>query len=249
MSHFCNCIGIYRCWSVTLIEDVSPFLERKSLMSQMNADRRRFVQGLAIGAAGLYVPGAFAEELVKTPSGTEGPFYPSKLPLDTDNDLLVINDSITPAVGQITHLSGRVLDLKGRPIPNAAVEIWQVDHHGVYLHPGSSNKEKADKNFQGFGRFVTNRKGEYYFRTVKPVAYPGRTPHIHVAVNIKGKRQLTTQMYIKGEPQNKRDRLLNRIKNPKQRAAVIREFKPIKGSKLKEVAANFDMVLGYTPEA
>ena len=90
-------------------------------------------------------PGAFAEQLVLTPKQTEGPFYPVKLPLDTDNDLLIVNDSLTAAVGEITHLSGRVLDSRGDPIRNVLVEIWQVDNNGVYLHSGTSNPAGRDK--------------------------------------------------------------------------------------------------------
>src|SRR5881275_270239 len=96
--------------------------------------RRVFLGGIAAGSAALFVPGAFAEELLRTPAQTEGPFYPDKLPLDTDNDLIVVNDNLTPAVGEITHLSGRILDSRGDPIRNALVEIWQTDHNGVYLH-------------------------------------------------------------------------------------------------------------------
>ena len=73
----------------------------------------------------------------------EGPFYPDKLPLDTDNDLLIINDGITPAVGEITHLTGRILDAKGNPVRNALVEIWQCDSNGAYLHTGSDNRRQA----------------------------------------------------------------------------------------------------------
>ena len=119
------------------------------------ADRRRLVQALAMSAAWWSVPGAYAEQLVRTPAQTEGPFYPNHLPLDTDNDLIRINDLTTPAVGVVTWLSGRVLDVKGQPIRNALVEIWQVDNAGAYLHTGSVNREKRDANFQGFGRFVT----------------------------------------------------------------------------------------------
>src|SRR4051812_13297618 len=90
--------------------------------------------GLALGAAAFLVPGAFAEELSRTPPLTEGPFYPDKLPLDTDNDLIIVNSSLTPAVGEITHLTGRVLGVSGEPIRDAVVEIWQVDNKGVYLH-------------------------------------------------------------------------------------------------------------------
>src|SRR5687768_16830859 len=107
-------------------------------------------------------PGSFAEQLVLTPKQTEGPFYPVKLPLDTDNDLIIVNDGLTSAVGEITHLSGRVLDSKGDPIRNVLVEIWQVDNAGAYLHEKSSNGEKRDKNFQGFGRCTRGSPGESY---------------------------------------------------------------------------------------
>jgi protocatechuate 3,4-dioxygenase beta subunit len=210
--------------------------------------RRRFLQGFTATAAGLWVPGAFAEALMETPRQTEGPFYPVDLPLDTDNDLVLINDSLNPSVGQITHLSGRVLDTAGQPIRNALVEIWQVDHHGVYLHKGSSGAENRDKHFQGFGRFLTGSSGEYYFRTIRPVAYPGRTPHIHVAVKMKGQPKWTTQCYIKGEPKNETDGLLNRVKDKKQRDSLIVDFAPIKESKANELAARFDLVMGFTPQ-
>lgn len=210
--------------------------------------RRRFCQGLVLGAAAYTVPGAFAQELVRTPSQTDGPFYPDKMPLDTDNDLLVINDGITPAVGTITHFSGRILDAKGNPLRNAVVEIWQVDNHGAYLHPGSDNRDKQDKNFQGFGRFLTGTKGEYYFRTIKPVPYPGRTPHIHVKVKVKGRPNFSTQCYIKGHPGNAKDGILNRISDVKARNSLIVDFTPIKESRIGEVAAHFDVVLGFTPE-
>lgn len=211
--------------------------------------RRSFLGGLALGAVAFHTPGAFAEELVRTPRQTEGPFYPDKLPLDTDNDLLIINDRITPAVGEITHLSGKILDARGEPVRNAVVEIWQVDRNGAYLHTGSANRDKRDPNFQGFGRFLTGSAGEYYFRTIKPVPYPGRTPHIHFAVRLKGRERFTTQCYVKGEPGNERDFVLNGIRNPKARDSVIVAFVPIKGSRIGELAARFDIVLGFTPES
>ena len=213
------------------------------------SSRRRFPGNFALGAAGLWVPGAFAEALTLTPKQTEGPFYPVDLPLDTDNDLILLNDSLTPALGSVTHLSGRVTDAKGEPIRNALVEIWQVDHHGVYLHKGSNDAAKRDANFQGFGRFMTGSSGEYYFRTIKPVPYPGRTPHIHVAVKMKGREKWTTQCYIKGEPQNDTDGVLRAIKDEKQRASVIVDFAPLPGVTTGELAARFDIIMGYTPAA
>jgi len=207
--------------------------------------RRRLLGAVA---AGLAAPGAFAEQLSLTPRQTEGPFYPNRLPLDTDNDLIILNDNLTPAIGEVTHLSGRLLDAKGDPIRHATVEIWQVDGNGVYLHEGSSDGEKRDANFQGFGRFLTDANGGYYFRTLKPVAYPGRAPHIHFAVKMKGREKWTTQCYVKGEPRNERDGVLRNIQDPKARESVIIEFAPIEDSKAGELAARFDIVMGFTPE-
>jgi protocatechuate 3,4-dioxygenase beta subunit len=210
--------------------------------------RRLFLASAAAAVPFWTVRGAFAEELTRTPAQTEGPFYPNKLPLDTDNDLLVINESITPAVGQVTHLTGKVLDLKGNPLRNALVEIWQCDGNGVYLHTADSGQKSAqqDKNFQGFGRFLTGSSGEYYFRTIKPVPYPGRTPHIHVKVKKGGKELLCTQCYIKGHPGNEKDGIWRGIRDSKARDAVTIDFAPVKGSKIGELAAKFDVVLGLT---
>jgi len=210
--------------------------------------RRGFLEGLSVGALALGAPGAFAEELVRTPKQTEGPFYPDKLPLDTDNDLLIVNDSITKAVGKITHLSGRILDARGNPVNNALVEIWQVDNKGVYLHSKDSSRKQRDKNFQGFGRFLTSSKGEYYFRTIKPAPYGPRTPHIHFKIKKGGKELLTTQCYVKGEPMNKKDFVFRSIKDVKAQGAVLVDFVPIKDSRIGELAAKFDIILGRTPK-
>jgi protocatechuate 3,4-dioxygenase beta subunit len=207
-----------------------------------------FLAALPLGAAAFTVRGAFAEELTRTPKQTEGPFYPDKLPLDTDNDLLIINDNITPAVGEITHLSGRILDAHGSPLRNMAVEIWQCDNGGAYLHTKTGNRDKRDTNFQGFGRFMTGSSGEYYFRTIKPVPYPGRTPHIHFKIKKGGKEVLTTQCYIKDYPGNKRDGIYRALEEGKVRDSVTVDFTPIKESKIGELAAKFDVVLGVTPE-
>ena len=145
--------------------------------------RRKFLSRFCVGTSALWtIPGAFAEALSLTQRQTEGPLYPDNLPLDTDNDLLVINETTTPAVGEVTHLSGRILDKSGTPVRNALVEIWQVDSRGVYIHSQTAKRGNRDKNFQGFGRFLTGNSGEYYFRTVKPPPYGGRARHIHFAV-------------------------------------------------------------------
>ncbi len=213
----------------------------------MSSSRRTFLQSAGFLAAACHVRGLFAEELARTPSLTEGPFYPDHLPLDTDNDLLILNDSLTPAVGELTHLSGRVLGPDGEPVRNAFVEIWQVDGNGVYLHSGDSRKAMQDKNFQGYGRFVTDSTGRYYFRTIKPVPYPGRTPHIHFGISQYGKRILTTQLLIKGHPQNENDGVFRGLRDEQARERLLVDFKPLPDSRVGELAANFDIVLGQTP--
>src|SRR3954447_7432098 len=220
---------------------MNHFLSRRS--------RREFLSTLTFGAAAFATPGLFAEELIKTPAQTEGPFYPDKFPLDTDNDLIIINDSTTPAVGEVTYLSGRILDARGNPLRNALVEIWQVDNNGSYIHSKDRYHDKRDGNFQGYGRFLTGSSGEYHFRTIKPVLYPGRTPHIHFKVGKGEKELLTTQCYVKGDPHNEKDGIYRGIRDPKAREALTVDFAPLEGSRIGELTARFDIVLGFTPEA
>ena len=163
--------------------------------------------------------------------------------------MLIVNNTITQAVGEVTHLSGRILDAKGNPVRNALVEIWQCDSNGSYLHTKSGNRDKYNANFQGYGRFLTSSTGEYYFRTIKPVPYPGRTPHIHYKVLKSGKELLTTQCYIKGHAGNERDGVLRGMKDAKGRDSLMVDFAPLKDSKIGELTAKFDLVLGQTPEA
>ena len=212
----------------------------------IHVPRRQFLQRAAFTAALFTTPGLFAD-LLQTPKQTEGPFYPDHLPLDTDNDLLAINENLTPAVGEVTYVSGRILDAKGDPLRNAVVEIWQCDNNGAYLHSKTGNKEKADKNFQGFGRFVTGSTGEYLFRTIKPVPYPGRSPHIHYKIKRGGKELLVTQLYVQGHPGNEKDFIWKGLKEGEVRNSVTVDFAPLQGTKAGELAAKFDLVVGVTP--
>ena len=160
-----------------------PQIENRMYIHTLRQPTRRgFLTALGLSTAGLMVPGAFAEELTRTASVEEGPYYPYQLPLDTDNDLLIVNDSLTPAVGEVTHLSGRLLDASGSPIRNALIEIWQVDSTGTYL--------RNDKDF-----------------------------------------------------------LYRDIREPKARDSVTVDFLPVKGSRVGELAARFDIVMGFTPAA
>ena len=149
-----------------MTQPIRPFPRRDSRLER-GLPRRVFLEQAlragAVGAAALWTPGVLAQELTATPSSRslEGPFYPDVMPLDTDNDLLIVNDSITPAVGEVTHLTGTVTTRAGTPVRNAFVEIWQCDANQNYRHSRGLHDEHApDPNFQGYGRFLTNVKGE-----------------------------------------------------------------------------------------
>ena len=158
---------------------------------------------------------------IATPSQTEGPFYPVSLPRDSDADLLR-NGSSNYTRGQPAWIDGNVTDLAGKPVAGAQVEIWQCDEQGHYHHPGDGGR--ADPAFQGFGRVTVDTEGRYRFRTIRPVAYSGRTPHIHFKVRLGSRELLTTQLYVAGDPNNERDFLWRRMAEP-ARAAVTVPFR------------------------
>ena len=156
--------------------------------------RKLIISGLASATALLLPSSVRAQALVPTPRQTAGPFYPDRFPADVDNDLVVVRGTQARAVGIVTHIMGRVLGMDGQPVSGATVEIWQCDAYGRYLHPADTGKRSRDSAFQGYGRMTSGPDGAYRFRTIRPVAYPGRTPHIHFAVSPPGGRQLITQM-------------------------------------------------------
>jgi protocatechuate 3,4-dioxygenase, beta subunit len=140
---------------------------------------------------------------------------------DDDSDLVRISDEVVDAGGEIVLLVGRVTDQASAPIEAARVEIWQCDVNGRYLHSGDRGGKARDAAFQGFGYSVADADGRYSFRTIKPVPYPGRTPHIHVKV-LAGNRELTTQFYNAGEPRNQNDSLYNWLSDEDKRAVEMR---------------------------
>jgi len=204
--------------------------------------RRRVLRAAGLLPLALAFP-AQAASLTPTPAQTEGPFYPTRLPFDTDNDLVVLRGAEAQAIGTVTHVSGRVLDTSGRPIPGARVEIWQCDHQGIYDHPRESDLARRDRAFQGFGQMLTTVDGDYRFRTIRPVPYTGRTPHIHVKVFAPGGGRLTTQMYIAGDPGNERDSLYRGIP-PRLRERVLLKLEPANGVEQGALAGSLDLVLG-----
>lgn len=193
---------------------------------------------LLLGLAGLPVAG-LAAAAMPTPRATEGPFYPTDgmRYADIDNDLVKIGDAVEQAGGEIVRLGGRVLDLDGRPVQSARVEIWQCDVRGRYLHRGDAGGAR-DPAFQGFGFDLTGSDGRYRFRTIKPVPYSGRTPHIHVKVLQGNRERLTTQFYLPDHADNARDWLYQRIPL-EQRERVTMRF--VEGK--NEPEAMLDLVI------
>lgn len=206
--------------------------------------RRDALRAAGIAAISIASPTlVLANARIATPSATEGPFYPTEKPLDSDADLVRVNGRARFAQGQETYISGRVLDLSGRPIDGARVEIWQCDANGVYHHP-RERRTGADPNFQGFGATVSDGGGAYRFRTIRPVRYPGRTPHIHFAVIAPGGPRLVTQMYVAGEAQNATDFVYRRLGDPARQRAVTVDLKPSSESSTA-LQGRFDIVLGW----
>ncbi len=205
--------------------------------------RRLVLAGAASALAfTMFGPVRGAAALLPTPRQTEGPFYPVDLPPDIDNDLLSIGDG-RPAQGIVTHVSGRVLDASSRPLAGTTVEIWQCDANGRYHHPGDNRGRPRDDSFQGFGRTLTDGEGAWRFRTIRPVAYAGRTPHIHFAVMAPGHDRFVTQMYVAGEPGNERDFVLNGVRDPAARARLIVPLAPAPELEPEALAGRFEIVL------
>ncbi len=188
----------------------------------MNDPVNRRRRELFFGMLALPVSG-WAAAAIPTPSGSEGPFYPTTGMrfADVDNDLVKIEGEVEQAGGEIVELVGRVMDRSGNPIKGARVEIWQCDVKGRYLHRGDSVGNSRDKAFQGFGHDLTGADGSYSFRTIKPVPYSGRTPHIHVKVLLNNQERLTTQFYLPDHPDNENDWLYQRVPEDKRELVTM----------------------------
>ena len=209
------------------------------VQSRILIDRRSVVLG---GAAGLIVPKTLvAAERVPTPGQTEGPFYPTEFPADMDNDLVRVAGQAAQALGQVTLISGHVVDMQGQPQRGTTIEIWQCDAKGIYRHPrapGQGTRHRLSGLRPHAGRFERRLP----LRTIRPVPYPGRTPHIHFAVHVPGRGRLVTQMYIEGEPLNARDGLLNGIRDQRARRSVLVALSPATGE-AGALQGQFDIVV------
>ena len=192
-------------------------------MPNSGVSRRNAICGsiaFATTASLLELPATAAS--LATPRQTPGPFYPLSFPQDADNDLIHVAGHQATAKGTVIRIRGRILEPEGRPVSGARVEIWQCDANGRYhyVRDGESNRPR-DEDFQGYGAAITDVAGRYEFLTIKPVAYPGRTPHIHFAVAGRGFERFITQMYVAGEPRNDSDPVLMGVRDPSARARLI----------------------------
>ncbi len=209
--------------------------------------RRRFV-GMASATTGACIVGlpklAYGQDaaLRETADLITGPFYPQVKPNDHDADLTWVRSHRSRAEGRVVHLSGRLLTICGRPVPNASIEVWQANAAGRYSHPSDSNtKTPLDHNFQGYAKLRTDHDGRFRMTTIKPGGYPTprgdmRAPHIHFEVDASVDRKVT-QLFFPDEPLNDQDRHLLSVRRPETLIAHVED--PL----ASEIVAQWDIVL------
>jgi len=172
-----------------------------------------------------------------TPRLTDGPFYPVAFDRNPTTTLIV---GLLQASARPLHLSGRVVDRGGRAIAGARVEIWQCDALQHYRHPADAAAGVVDKGFAGFGWQLGGADGRYAFETIRPVPYPGRTPHIHVKVRVDGRTLLSSQIFMPDqEPLNRADFLWRNLGHDGQPLALA----TLERHGERE-SARFDIVVG-----
>jgi len=206
----------------------------------MNSDKKSLINRRKFLSLGAYATGtwvlassvtrAIASTCGLTPAQTAGPFYPGEAQFKPDNDLTQLPGHTSRAKGQIIYVSGAVLDAACKPIAGATVEIWQACESGKYNNASDPNPAAIDPDFKYWGEAMSDSKGEYFFKTIIPGAYPAdvgwiRPPHIHFKVSKLGYHELITQMYFEGNAYNNDDLILKAVPEA-ERDRVIVKFNP-----------------------
>lgn len=197
--------------------------------------RRRTLHTLAGSAACLALPALGVAAMARVPVAevSEGPFYPparwrERQGTDWDADLTRVQrgSQVLQAQGEVLGLGLALVDTQGRPLDGAEVEIWQCDALAHYHHPRVPRESgRFDEGFQGFGAARTDASGQVRMRTIRPVPYPGRTPHIHAKLRHPSFGEWTTQLFIAGDAGNAGDFLWRRLAAA-QRTALELVLKP-----------------------
>jgi protocatechuate 3,4-dioxygenase alpha subunit len=144
-----------------------------------------------------------------TTSQTIGPYLRIGL------EWMVIED-LAPkgTAGERVTLRGRVIDGDGKPVNDAALEIWQANSHGKYASGEDPQARPLEPGFRGYGRSLTDEGGNFRFRTIKPGRVPGpqgrlQAPHLAVTIFMRGLlKQLLTRVYFPDDAANAEDPVL-----------------------------------------
>lgn len=227
-------------------------------MHKKVSNRRKFLSNLGLTVGSGLIGSSFIghtneltkEECKSTPILELGPFAVMKFrkQADHDIDLTQIDGNSKLAFGQIITVFGKVRDKNCNAIRGAIVEIWSANHFGKYHHEYDKSKLQEDPNFQGWGQAITNKFGEYKFKTIYPGPYGSRTRHIHYKVSKRDYHELTTQLFFEGEEKNSKDFILSTFSHEEQQM-ITRPITEKDGSKQVEFNITLDEVQkGILPE-
>lgn len=223
-------------------------------MSSQKVINRRSMLKVGLGTvAGAFSGKLFAQDsknstCESTPKEVTGPFYPTQGQGEKDVNLTLLNGHSKRAEGQAIYVRGRVLDEECNPVEGAVVEIWQANKWGRYNHEADPNPAPKDPNFQGWGQAVTDKEGNYGFKTIFPGSYPAdenwtRPPHIHFRVARRGYYELVTQMYFNGQELNNHDRLLLAMPEEDRKKLIVEFEKNAQDIESEAKLCHFELTL------
>ena len=224
-------------------------MENQDKVARRNWLKKSLALAVGTVGAGFTLSEANKDTCAVTPRQELGPFSTMKFrtQADHDIDLTQITGQTGTAMGGVMIVHGKILDTNCQPIAGAIVEIWQANHHGKYRHE-YDDSGASDPNFQGWAQAVTNEKGEYRFKTIKPGLYGRRARHIHYKVSKRGYHELVTQLYFDGEERNKTDGILNSFTHDEQ-MRLMGKVDPKAAMPTYEFSINLDRVLvGAVPQ-